>query len=70
MTQNKLAYNERIKWITSLCNTLASASLILGMLTPSFAQAVTYWYSVPASMLLAAGLLTFSMWLLGDLLAD
>jgi hypothetical protein len=66
--RKKLAYNERIKWITSFCNNLASASVVLGMLTPFLTNAVPYWLSVPISIVFAAAFGGFSMWLLGDLL--
>jgi hypothetical protein len=66
----RLAYNERIKWITNLCGNLAAASVVLGMLTLFLTNIVTYWFSVPVSMTVAGSLLWFSMWLLGDLLPD
>jgi hypothetical protein len=70
MVTNRLAYNERIKWITNLCGNLAAACVVLGMLTPVLTRTVTYWFSVPVSIAAATALLGFSMWLLGDLLPD
>jgi hypothetical protein len=70
MARNRLAYNERIRWITNLCANLATASVVLGMLTPFLTKTVTYWFSVAVSMAVAGTLLWFSMWLLGDLLPD
>ena len=70
MATNRLAYNERIKWITNLCGNLAAGSLALGMLTPLLTSTVTFWFSVPVSMTVSGVLFCFSMWLLGDLLPD
>jgi hypothetical protein len=52
------------QWITGFCNNLASASVVLGMLTPVLTNTVTYWFSVPISTLVASAFGGFSMWLL------
>ncbi len=70
MVKNRLAYNERIKWITNICGSLAAASIVVGLLTPILVKTVTYWFSVPVSLIVTGSLLCFSMWLLGDLLPD